>query len=365
MLNPIKGYIGKLVNEHNLSDDDIYLYLVLLVSTTFAGIMHVILFFVMLVIGVNFLAAVNILSIIIYSYAVARLVNKKHYKSAGIIIAAEVIFYMLAVSYYIGTGYYVILYYFVLLFLQLTIPYDYIKTRILVSVAIWISIVASLLIGEYHTPVQSILSPQSGTLLLMTNVNLSFLGVVIELLSSNAIRTIIANSNTVRLEQYKNQANTDSLTGLYNRRYATDFFNSIIKKNLDASWCVAMLDIDDFKHINDTLGHLAGDEVLRNLSATLKKRLRKTDSLFRWGGEEFLLFLFDVEFESAVKILDKISEQIANTPLAYGQNAINITVTMGVSPLDTDNIEASIELCDKRLYCGKNLGKNTIVFCDA
>ena len=364
MVDQVTNYIGKLTNEKNLSDDDIYLYLVLIVSTAFAGLMHVALLIVMLIIDLPLLIALNILSIAIYFFALVRLIRKKQYTSAGVIIAAEVIFYILNVSFYIGTSHYVVLYYFVILFMQLIIPYGEVKTRVFVSVAIWVSIIASLLVGVSHAPSHAVLPPGHDLFLLMVNVNLAFIGIVVLLISSNMIRTIITKSNTIRLEHYKNQANTDSLTGLYNRRYSKSFFSAIVEKNAEGPWCVAMLDIDDFKNINDSLGHMAGDAVLCNLSNVLKRSLRKTDLLFRWGGEEFLLFLSHVELESAVKIAEKVLKQIAGTPFSHGQNAINITVTIGVCELDINNIEASIELCDKRLYQGKSKGKNMVVSCD-
>ena len=360
----VKDYIIKLIDEKNLSDEDVYLYLILMISTFFAGIMHVILLLVMLAIGLPFLVGINVISISIYTLALVRLIKKRRYTSAGVIIAGEVIFYILTVSLYIGTSHYVILYCFVILFMQLTIPYGGIKARVMVSAAVWISMIVSLQIGEYRAPMQATLSPENGMMLLMTNVNLAFGGVIIQLVSSNMIRKIIADSNAARLEKYKNQAHTDPLTGLYNRRYAKDFFASIINRSTESPWCVAMLDIDDFKQVNDILGHQAGDEVLRNLSNVLKANTRKTDLLFRWGGEEFLLFLPDIEFESAVKILNKILQQIANTPLIYDQNAVRITVTIGACRLDVNDIESSIELCDKRLYLGKSSGKNQVVFGD-
>ena len=365
MISLIKKYINKLSEEQNLSDEDIQLYLVFIVSTFFAGIMHVVLLFVMAVIGLPFLAAVNVGSIGVYASSLIWLIKKKQYTPAGIVIAGEVVCYILVVSIYIGTVHYVILYYFVVLFMQLTIRYSGVRTRILVSVVIWLSMTASLLLGAYHAPMQEAIAPNGHMLLIMANVNLAFGGVVLLLTTSNMIRAIIAQTNTMRLEQYKNQAHTDSLTGLYNRRYAKDIFFGMMVKETERPWCVAMLDIDDFKTINDTLGHLAGDEVLRNLSGVLRKNLRKTDALFRWGGEEFLLFLSDVELESAVRILEKILRQVAATPIPYGHSTIRMTVTAGVSAVNLGDVEGSIELCDKWLYDGKNSGKNKVVFCDA
>jgi len=358
------NYITRLIEEKKLSDNDIFLYLILFVSTAFAGLMHVVLLCVMLVINLPTLIIVNVGSLLVYAASLIGLVKKRHYTLAGVIIVAEVICYVLVVSLYVGTSHYIILFCFVVLFIQLIIPYSSVKVRVVVSAAIWVAMIVSLLIDESHILMKVMLSAESNMILLMTNVNLAFFGVVILLVASNAIRTAITKINATRLELYKNQARTDSLTGLYNRRYADDFFTQVFHEKMENTWCVAMLDIDDFKQINDTLGHAAGDAVICGLSNILKTNLRKTDALFRWGGEEFLLFLADVEIEAAAKILDKIAKQIRGKRFSVGQKMIDVTVTIGVSVLDVNDIEGSIERCDRRLYYGKNNGKNVVVACD-
>ena len=363
MIRWLTDYIGKLTGEAKFSDNDVYLYLILIVSTACAGLMHVVLLFVMMVINLPFLAGINVISVTIYFLAIIRLIKKRQYTSAVVIIVAEVIIYILAVTLYIGTSHYIILYCFVILFIQLTIPYGNVKTRTLVSATIWISMILSLMIGFYHASMHVVLLPEHSMLLLMVNVNLSFGGVIVLIISSNMIRTTITKSSMARLESYKNQAYTDSLTGLYNRRYSDIFFSSVVKKEIEPG-CVAMMDIDNFKDINDTWGHLVGDEVLCSISNILKKSLRKTDLVFRWGGEEFLLYLSNVDIEKSVKVLEKILKQIEDAYVIYGGETISVTVTIGGSMMDVNDVEASIKLCDERLYKGKNSGKNKVVFGD-
>jgi diguanylate cyclase (GGDEF)-like protein len=161
------------------------------------------------------------------------------------------------------------------------------------------------------------------------------------------------------LESSKENANTDALTGLFNRRYADLFFSSVLDR--DMRYCVALLDIDDFKKINDTYGHPCGDQVLVYLADFLRRNLRKSDYVFRWGGEEFLIVLSRVESHVARGVLEKLRLGLAQSPVETKEAALRVTVTIGVASLDADDIAASIKACDDRLYYGKRNGKNRVV----
>ncbi|MDR2909380.1 MAG: GGDEF domain-containing protein, partial [Oscillospiraceae bacterium] len=147
--------------------------------------------------------------------------------------------------------------------------------------------------------------------------------------------------------------------GLFNRRFAGEFFRNLEKSGKDG-WCVGMMDIDDFKLVNDLYGHSAGDAVLILIADTMRETLRKTDVLIRWGGEEFLLLLADVHPETAVTILDKLRETISSTKIIADGKAISVTVTIGVARLACRDIHASIGISDEMLYEGKKRGKNMV-----
>ena len=158
------------------------------------------------------------------------------------------------------------------------------------------------------------------------------------------------------------EAHLDVLTGLYNRRYAKMIFEEITNNaEQHDAWCVAMLDIDDFKRINDCYGHDFGDVVLNRLAETIKSSLRKTDYVFRWGGEEFLILLRNSDIDDSYRILDKMCAKIRENKIYIKDREIRLTVTIGLSKCFDGDIEQSIKVSDQKLYKGKCEGKDTVV----
>ena len=127
-----------------------------------------------------------------------------------------------------------------------------------------------------------------------------------------------------------------------------------------------MIDIDYFKKINDTYGHLAGDEVLRDFGALLNQNKRETDLIGRFGGEEFILRLWDTDVDGAVVYAENIHRNIKKLDLKYNNIEINFTVSIGISPVDIEHqleINKLIEQADNALYAAKESGRNkTVVY---
>lgn len=151
----------------------------------------------------------------------------------------------------------------------------------------------------------------------------------------------------------------DQLTGLRNRNH--------IREDLEQysvstdPYCVILGDIDDFKHINDTFGHTAGDDVLKSISEIIRKDVGERGIVCRWGGEEILIVVKG-ETDFCIGLNMKILNDIRSTTVLSGKNRINVTMTFGLCDYaDATNIEKLISLADKRLYIGKNSGKNRIV----
>ncbi|MBN2431338.1 MAG: tetratricopeptide repeat protein [Acidobacteria bacterium] len=159
-------------------------------------------------------------------------------------------------------------------------------------------------------------------------------------------------------------AKHDELTGLLNRRSAMERME-IEMVRMGRTWrpfSVIMVDVDDFKRINDTLGHECGDRVLRNLAATVRDTLREPDVAARWGGEEFLLMLPETDMDGAVVVAEKIRQCIARSVVEYDGRPVSVTVTMGVNVYDKPNpINECIRGADEALYQGKLNGKNQVV----
>ncbi|MGA1932393.1 GGDEF domain-containing protein [Arcobacter sp. YIC-464] len=176
--------------------------------------------------------------------------------------------------------------------------------------------------------------------------------------SSEDMRIILENE----LESISKIATIDDLTSLYKREVLDVFIKKIYEKAKRKNSCFSfvMIDIDDFKNVNDTYGHQKGDEVLNKISTIIKKSIRQMDIAFRYGGEELCVIFPDTKKQDAVNIAEKIRE---NVQKEY-QNDMEITISLGVS----DNTDSSknekeiIEIADKFLYEAKNSGKNIVKF---
>lgn len=126
------------------------------------------------------------------------------------------------------------------------------------------------------------------------------------------------------------------------------------------SCCIAMIDIDFFKKINDNHGHIAGDKVLTALAHYLIEHLRPYDKIFRFGGEEFLICIQQVSLTQAFEMLDRIRKEIAAEPFNVGiQEPLYVTISCGITVLDPNlTVEESIDHSDKALYIAKSSGRN-------
>ena len=165
-------------------------------------------------------------------------------------------------------------------------------------------------------------------------------------------------------QQYK-LATSDGLTELYNHRYFQEQIRMQVEqsKRYNNNFSLIIIDIDFFKKFNDTFGHQSGDAVLRQVAQTLKKNVRATDIVCRYGGEEMSIILPNTGKDEAFSTAQKICERVANRKFKLaGDKETNVTISLGVStfPFDGDSASAIIEEADKRLYNAKNNGRNQV-----
>lgn len=162
---------------------------------------------------------------------------------------------------------------------------------------------------------------------------------------------------------------TDGLTGLYNRKHLMETVIAEVKRSRrhEHQFAVLMLDIDHFKRYNDTCGHLAGDDVLRKMSAVFKKSVRDCDYVARYGGEEFLIILPETTAEEAVNVAERLRLQVEDEKVGEEGGAEVVTVSVGVAsfPENGDDPEAIISGADSALYEAKMSGRNRVVLADA
>lgn len=170
--------------------------------------------------------------------------------------------------------------------------------------------------------------------------------------------------NQLLQARLQEQANRDPLTGLYNRRYLDDSLQREIDRccRVGSPTSLVLMDIDHFKPINDTHGHVAGDAVLSQLAAILGSLSRNSDILCRFGGEEFLVVLPDTSLEIALKRAEEYRQAIENTPMVTEKGPLSITLSAGVASF-TDCVEGDslIHMADKALYQAKEQGRNRVV----
>jgi two-component system cell cycle response regulator len=182
----------------------------------------------------------------------------------------------------------------------------------------------------------------------------------------------ICLENVISNEMLKYIGLTDSLTGVYNRRYIDRRLLEEIARARRQTYrlSVMYIDIDHFKQVNDSVGHQGGDEVLREVAARIKAELRLSDALGRFGGEEFVVLLIDAELESATMVAQRIRASIADTPfeLSTGEQ-LPVSVSIGVATLDDFERDHAIEgvaqtlvaHADTALYQAKEAGRNRVV----
>ncbi|MDD9302418.1 MAG: GGDEF domain-containing protein [Desulfobacter sp.] len=173
-----------------------------------------------------------------------------------------------------------------------------------------------------------------------------------------------ALSKQIKIENLKDAAVIDPLTGCYNRRE----FENQLKGHVSSATrhnnplSLFMLDLDHFKSVNDTHGHLGGDQVLKEVSLLIRQGMRKGDVLARYGGEEFIAILPETDKAKAMELADRLRCKIAGLRIPFNGASIRITASFGVSQLEANtDISRLIEDADTMLYKAKVNGRNTVM----
>ena len=177
-------------------------------------------------------------------------------------------------------------------------------------------------------------------------------------ISSQIERWYYYNSN----KKLKAEVYIDSLTGARNRKSATLYLESAFKKfkKTKNTPMIMMLDIDDFKLINDRYGHIEGDRVLKNVAEVINNHIRDTDTLYRWGGEEFLLVSSDLKEKDIIPFSNKIISIVNQDEYDFDGKKYRATVSMGIDyfKIEDTSYEDAIKRADLAMYHAKKLGKN-------
>jgi len=156
----------------------------------------------------------------------------------------------------------------------------------------------------------------------------------------------------------------DGLTQIFNKRYFVEQLEREIARSnrYRRDMSLVMFDIDRFKQINDTYGHLAGDHVLKHMASTIKSKIRREDIFARYGGEEFAIILPEIDGYNAHQFAEKIRKIVEATEFSFEGTQIDVTISMGVATLDSETADSAalIKRADEHLYDAKKAGRNCV-----
>jgi diguanylate cyclase len=189
--------------------------------------------------------------------------------------------------------------------------------------------------------------------------------------ASKTLKKELDNTNK-EIEQLRNElsqvnvtAHTDGLTGLLNRRAFDSELTKLVENAVVQNVCLAILDMDNFKRINDSFGHLVGDKVIKYFASLMKKHAAKHHHLARYGGEEMAIIMPDTTLPEAFNVIDQIRRALDKSSLSHKNETETIgkiTVSAGIASLKAvDTADTLIDRADKALYQAKNTGRNRIV----
>ena len=178
----------------------------------------------------------------------------------------------------------------------------------------------------------------------------------------------MANLEIGRLQQELDQASElvrhDPLTGTLNRKGMDDALEREIARarRRETPLCVGLLDVDNFKQLNDTYGHRAGDDALKHLADVIRENVRPQDSVARYGGEEFLVLLPDTDTEDAAAALTRLQRALTKRYFLADNKKLLITFSAGVTRIgDEEEAQGAIERADRAMYLAKRAGKNRVM----
>ena len=172
-----------------------------------------------------------------------------------------------------------------------------------------------------------------------------------------------ANELKDTIEQQRQQTMKDNLTGLSNRSAYVEYVEKELARTRrhELNLSLVVCDIDHFKSINDTFGHLSGDKVLKLVAGCIEKNVRVSDFVARYGGEEFVIMMPETSLQDATKAADKVRKAIDECAFHFKAKPVSITASFGVAQIrEDDSIDTLFERADKALYKAKQGGRNQV-----
>lgn len=302
----------------------------------------------------------NILSVILYLGLLGFVLRTKNILPAMVGGSVELIVHQAAIVHYLGWGYGFEYYLFVIPTFVLIGAFKNKLIPITFTVLSIIMLLALRLYSLEHVPayaMEAIKETLALVNLVLTAVPIAIFSGIFAFNSYKNEASLLAAHKELYLA-----ATYDPLTGLKNRaqgmKQLAELYTEHLKKS--ENYVLAIVDIDNFKLINDDYGHQKGDVVLKSVADTLRNTLRKDDYIFRWGGEEFLILLPNQDLTSGRRLLERLLEKSASEVILE-QEKILVTMTIGAIESHKRPNEDLMRMADKALYIGKEAGKNCLV----
>lgn len=323
-------------------------------------VVHTSLFFLFASLGVEIMAMINIASICFYfvTFTVTRAGKSKLYMY---LVAGEVLVHMLAATICLGMDcnfqlslIAMIFFFFVMEYLLKDDQHKNIS-GIVCGVIYSVAIIFLYAFGDYIEPVYEL----SSSIKKYLSIGVVSVVLIITIFSMFFLNCYLASEE----DEMAKKAKYDALTELPNRFFMMDELHRIFQKGIQKDYYMAMVDIDDFKKINDTYGHNVGDDALKMLSKTIVEKARGTELKYcRWGGEEFLLLGRCVNDTIPKDYLDELRKDISAQSIRTSTGSGRLTVTIGAGMYSSgQDLKEWINFVDKQLYLGKCTGKNKVV----
>ncbi|MGJ8620164.1 MAG: GGDEF domain-containing protein [Methylophilaceae bacterium] len=347
----IKNLLG-LDRLESVKDDSKVLYFALL-TITLAHALFIPFFYFL---GIPQLSIFNVLSLVIYLYSIRLFyhsVATSNFTLLGVIVSIEVIAHAYIACFYLGveSGFH---YY---IFGLAAFPFVGVKSTVIANIfriLVLISLFILLEISLSHQSPEVVFS--NGFLKALRFANITFF-----LLITGSVTLAYTRATSDYQQMLTELASIDKLTGLDNRRSLILKAEKEIEDSQTTGEPLSMLviDIDHFKQVNDTYGHLCGDYILLNVAKVMQLVLRKQDVVGRWGGEEFLVLLPNAEAETLTDLAERLRVAIEKTVFSYDGKQISISVTIGAATLiNEDSFDSLTSRADRALYLGKENGRN-------
>lgn len=329
---------------------------------------HFVLLIIMLVSGVMPLMFFNILSVVVYIFCFL-LCKFGHILPVYVSIILEVTVYTVVSTYFIGLRCGTYCFLFSIIPIIIYFGSNLFKGKQRWGVVLMLVLNFAVFVALYirFAPIEPVYDLPPVTKLVL--VVFSSFCMIFSTMFYNMIYIYMSENEVTTLEKANQRLTTDAsedaLTNLLNRRGFLPLIEDLMKDSSGEKFCIAFCDLDNFKTVNDSYGHEAGDEVLKHVTQLINQHMKEC-AVCRWGGEEIVILMRGFDIDSALKKAEELRVSIETEPTEFFNKKIFITVTIGLAQNDEshDEPEQIIKIADTRMYYGKQHGKNVVVYED-